>query len=117
MTDRGYLTRQTAWLMKFGTSIKNPDLAAVLVEKAVDLKNQLDETTSHPDTSPLAPDVERPARSQGEGENKMTELKNRLASLGLDNAIRLRWALRDIKGKRLMLTPVDPNDLRTLIDK
>ena len=34
----------------------------------------------------------------------------------MDNAIRLRWALRDIKGKRLKLTPVDPNDMRTLID-
>jgi hypothetical protein len=34
----------------------------------------------------------------------------------LDNAIRLRWALRDISGKRVKLTPVDPNDLRSLID-
>jgi hypothetical protein len=34
----------------------------------------------------------------------------------LDNAIRLRWALRDIKGKRLKLTPVDPSDIRVLID-
>ena len=46
----------------------------------------------------------------------MSEPKTALASLGLDNAIRLRWALRDIRGKRLKLTPVDPNDLRTLID-
>ena len=46
----------------------------------------------------------------------MSEPKKGLASLGLDNAIRLRWALRDIKGKRLKLTPVDPNDMRTLID-
>ena len=46
----------------------------------------------------------------------MSEPKKGLASLGLDNGIRLRWALRDIKGKRLKLTPVDPNDLRTLID-
>ena len=46
----------------------------------------------------------------------MKEPKKGLASLGLDNAIRLRWALRDIKGKRLKLSPVDPNDLRTLID-
>ena len=46
----------------------------------------------------------------------MTEPKTGLASLGLDNAIRLRWALRDIRGKRLKLTPVVPNDLRTLID-
>ena len=46
----------------------------------------------------------------------MSEPKKGLASLGLDNAIRLRWALRDIKGKRLKFSPVDPNDLRTLID-
>ena len=46
----------------------------------------------------------------------MSEPKKGLASLGLDNAIFLRWALRDIKGKRLKLTPVDPNDMRALID-
>lgn len=46
----------------------------------------------------------------------MSEPKKGLASLGLDNAIRLHWALRDIKGKRLKWTPVDPADLRTLID-
>jgi hypothetical protein len=46
----------------------------------------------------------------------MSEPKKGLASLGLDSAIRLRWALRDIRGKRLKLSPVDPNDLRTLID-
>jgi hypothetical protein len=46
----------------------------------------------------------------------MSEPKKGLASLGLDNAIRLRWALRDIKGNRLKLTPVDPNYMRTLID-
>ena len=46
----------------------------------------------------------------------MNEPKKGLANLGLDNAIRLRWALRDIKGKRLKLTPVAPNDIRTLID-
>jgi hypothetical protein len=46
----------------------------------------------------------------------MSEPKKGFASFGLDNAIRLRWALRDIKGKRLKLTPVDPNDIRTLID-
>ena len=31
----------------------------------------------------------------------MTEPKEGLKSLGLDNAIRLRWVLRDIKAKRL----------------
>jgi hypothetical protein len=47
---------------------------------------------------------------------EMSEPKKGLASLGLDNAIRLRWALRDIRGKRLKLSPVDPIDLSVLID-
>ena len=46
----------------------------------------------------------------------MIEPKTGLASLGLDEAIRLRWALRDIKAKRLKLSPVDPSDLSTLIN-
>jgi hypothetical protein len=28
----------------------------------------------------------------------------------------VRWALRDIKGKRTKLLPVNPDDLRTLIE-
>jgi hypothetical protein len=46
----------------------------------------------------------------------MSEPKKGLASLGLGDAIRLRCAQRDIEKKRLKLTPVDPNDMRTLID-
>jgi hypothetical protein len=46
----------------------------------------------------------------------MMDTKTGLASLGLDNAIRLRWALRDIRGDRLKFSPVNPGDLRTLID-
>ena len=38
------------------------------------------------------------------------------ARLDLDTAIRLRWALRDIKAKRTKLTPVSPSDLKTLIE-
>ena len=38
------------------------------------------------------------------------------AALELDTAIRLRWALRDIKAKRTKLTPVSPGDLKTLIE-
>ncbi len=36
--------------------------------------------------------------------------------LDMDTAIRLRWALRDIKGKRTRLSPVRPDDLETLIE-
>ena len=39
-----------------------------------------------------------------------------LKSLGLDAAIRLRWVLRDIKARRLKLSPPDPADLQKLIE-
>lgn len=39
-----------------------------------------------------------------------------LAGVDLETAIRLRWALRDIKAKRTKLTPVSPIDLETLIE-
>ena len=36
--------------------------------------------------------------------------------LDLDTAVRLRWALRDIKSKRTQLLPVNPDDLAKLIE-
>ena len=59
--DRGYLTRQATWLLKFAKSTRNPELAAVLVEKAADLKSKIDEAVPPPDQSPKPPDVEGPA--------------------------------------------------------
>jgi hypothetical protein len=50
-----------------------------------------------------------------EGE-EMTDTKTGLARLGLDSAIRLRWALRDIRGDRLKFSPVNADDMRALID-
>jgi hypothetical protein len=44
------------------------------------------------------------------------QLHSPLAGLDLDTAIRLRWALRDIKAKRTKLTPVSPSDLKTLME-
>ena len=44
------------------------------------------------------------------------QTRSPLAGLDLDTAIRLRWALRDIKAKRTKLTPVSPSDLKTLIE-
>jgi hypothetical protein len=38
-----------------------------------------------------------------------------LAGLSVETAIHLRWALRDIKSKRTKLSPVSPDDLRTLL--
>jgi hypothetical protein len=57
VVGRSYFTRQATTLLKFAKSTSNPDLAAVLIEKAADLKSQVDETMP-PDPSPLAPDVE-----------------------------------------------------------
>jgi hypothetical protein len=56
---RSYFTRQATTLLKFAKSTKNPELAAVLIEKAADLKSQVDERMP-PDPSPLAPGVEPP---------------------------------------------------------
>jgi hypothetical protein len=46
----------------------------------------------------------------------MNEPKKGLAAPGLDNAIRLRWVLRDIHAKCLKWSPVSPGDLQTLVD-
>ena len=39
------------------------------------------------------------------------------AGLDLDTAIRLRWALRDIKAKRTKLSPVGQDDLMAMIEQ
>ena len=39
-----------------------------------------------------------------------------IAGFDLDKAIRLRWALRDIKSKRTNWSPLSADDLRTLIE-
>jgi len=46
----------------------------------------------------------------------MTDKPNPFAGSDLERAIALRWMLRDIKAKRLKLSPVSDHDLNTLID-
>jgi hypothetical protein len=46
----------------------------------------------------------------------MTQAPDPLAGLSLERAIRLRWALRDIKAKRTKTLPVSPGDMQTLIE-
>jgi hypothetical protein len=55
----------------------------------------------------------------GDGENAPTmaeQPRSVLDGLNLDTAIRLRWALRDIKAGRTKLSPVSQNDLMALIE-
>jgi hypothetical protein len=56
--SKRYLMRQARALVSFAKSTNNPELAAVLVERAADLKDQLDETKAPADPSLQAPDVE-----------------------------------------------------------
>lgn len=52
-----YFARQATTLLKFAQSTSNPELAATLIERAADLKAQID-ADKRPDLTPLAPDVE-----------------------------------------------------------
>jgi hypothetical protein len=56
---RNYFERQAATLLKLAKSTNDPQLAAVLIDKAADLKSQVDEAPNTPDQSPRAPGVER----------------------------------------------------------
>ena len=58
MVGRNYFKRQAATLLKFARSTSDPQVVAALVEKASDLRSQVDETTPAPDLSPRAPDIE-----------------------------------------------------------
>jgi hypothetical protein len=44
------------------------------------------------------------------------QAKSLLAGLDMYTEIRLRWAMRDIRGKRTKMSPVSEKDLATLID-
>lgn len=46
----------------------------------------------------------------------MTNSPTPFAHLGLERAIALRWTLRDIKAKRLKLSPVSAGDLNILTE-
>jgi hypothetical protein len=45
----------------------------------------------------------------------MTDIKNPFAELDLEQAIGLRWTLRDIAAKRWVLSPINPAHLETLM--
>lgn len=71
------------------------------------------EPTSREEPKPEVAVVEPPRGKENAMPEQATSV---LDGLNLDAAIRLRWALRDIKGKRTKLSPVSPNDLAALIE-
>jgi hypothetical protein len=58
MVGRAYLSRQMMALLNFARATDNPELAALLVQKAARLKSQADEIGPPKDIGPRAPDVE-----------------------------------------------------------
>ena len=55
---RDYFMRQATILLEFAKTTTDPKVAAGLIEKAADLKLQVDEPGARPGPSPLAPDVQ-----------------------------------------------------------
>ena len=58
MLSRHYFVSQVASLLKFAKETTNPQLAAVLIEKAADLKFQVDESSTMPEPRTQAPDAQ-----------------------------------------------------------
>ncbi|MGA7804338.1 hypothetical protein [Bradyrhizobium sp.] len=58
--SRRYLRRQASTLITFARATSNRELAAVLIEKAADMKSKVEQTEAASDASLRAPDVERP---------------------------------------------------------
>ena len=56
------------------------------------------------------------AADKGDGTIVSVHARSLLAGLNLDTAIRLRWALRDIRADRTAWSPVSPDDLAALIE-
>lgn len=61
MLGRLYFARQATTLLRFAKSTSNPELAATLIERAANLKAQID-AVDRPSPSLQAPDVEPEAR-------------------------------------------------------
>jgi hypothetical protein len=49
-------------------------------------------------------------------ENSMADKQNHFAQFDVERGIALRWALRDIKARRLKYSPVGDGDLQTLTE-
>ena len=58
MVGRSYLSRQMMALLNFARETNNPELSALLVQKAARLKSRADEMVPSEDIGPTAPDVE-----------------------------------------------------------
>jgi hypothetical protein len=59
--DKAYFVRQAAILFRFAKATRDPKISAALMEKAADLKLQVDDPLASRDLTPRAPDIEPPS--------------------------------------------------------
>src|SRR5881394_2299256 len=99
---------------KMSTDKLQSIIAEILSEPPLISTNTEPSPPTFSDEEPATP-VDAPADA-GNLAIRAEQAKSLLAGLDLDTAIRLRWAMRDIRGKRTKLSPVSENDLATLTD-
>jgi hypothetical protein len=68
------------------------------------------------DQAVVEPSVVETAGSRENTTTMADQPRSVLDGLNLDTAIRLRWALRDIKARRTQFSPISQNDLMALIE-
>jgi hypothetical protein len=102
----------------FGASRVRPQVASIVAEPSQANAIATENTTV--DSVPVklesamatpAPEAERKSEATTANQPNLP-----MSNLDLDTAIRLRWALRDIKARRTIFTPVSPTDLTILIE-
>ena len=58
--EKEYFVRQAAIMFGLAKATTDPKISAALLDKAADLKQQVDEPGAQPDPGPLATDIEPP---------------------------------------------------------
>ena len=109
------LDEKIAALFRKGSPVSADEELAPSVDRPVAEEAASEVVVSEPAAEEGTENVDDrpPSTSQG---TMAEQTSSPWAGLDLDTAIRLRWALRDIKAKRTKLTPVSPGDLKTLIE-
>ena len=109
------LDEKIAALFRKGSPVSADEELAPSVDRPVAEEAASEVVVSEPAAEEGTENVDDrpPSTSQG---TMAEQTSSPWAGLDLDTAIRLRWALRDIKAKRTKLMPVNPGDLETLIE-
>jgi hypothetical protein len=116
-TLRNNPTAGGAWAEGEGKAMIDPDPIELVMREIQRINSSTTTAGPNPFAAEPAADVDH-AISEPELQ-KRNETENspapKLANLPRDTAVALRWTLRDIRGKRLSMSPIDQGHLNTLI--